>query len=77
MRTPQLVWQSPIFDRERVIYQNYFGYADKENELSVDADTVLSGGLQQSFWWVSVMQLWEQENLVRLRYQSVFELSDF
>lgn len=22
-----------IFDRERVIYQNYFGYADKENEL--------------------------------------------
>lgn len=53
-----------IFDRERVIYQNYFGYADKENELSVDADTVFEwGSATKLLVWVSVMQLWEQGEL--------------
>lgn len=50
-----------IFDRNRVIYENSFGYADVENQLKVDSQTVFDWGSSSKLLvWVSVMQLWEQ-----------------
>ena len=53
-----------VFDRNSVVYQNQFGYADKENNLPVDEDTVFEwGSATKLLVWVSVMQLWEQGEL--------------
>jgi CubicO group peptidase (beta-lactamase class C family) len=53
-----------IFDADQDIYQNYFGYADKENGISVGADTVFEwGSATKLLVWVSVMQLYEQGKL--------------
>ena len=53
-----------VFDRDSVVYQNQFGYADKENNLLVDEDTVFEwGSATKLLVWVSVMQLWEQGDI--------------
>ena len=50
-----------VFDRDGMIYENSFGYADVENGVAVDADTVFEWGSTTKLTvWVSVMQLWEQ-----------------
>jgi hypothetical protein len=53
-----------VFDTSEVIYSGYFGYADKENGVAVDQDTVMEwGSATKLLVWVSVMQLWEQGKL--------------
>jgi CubicO group peptidase (beta-lactamase class C family) len=53
-----------IFDTDQDIYQNYFGYADQENGISVGEDTVFEwGSATKLLVWVSVMQLYEQGKL--------------
>lgn len=50
-----------VFDESEVIYSGYFGYADKENDVAVNQDTVMEwGSATKLLVWVSVMQLWEQ-----------------
>lgn len=53
-----------VFRRNSVIYRNYFGYADKENRVKVDENTVMEwGSVTKLLVWVSAMQLWEQDKL--------------
>ena len=53
-----------VFRRDSVLYRNYFGYADKENRVPVDENTVMEwGSVTKLLVWVSAMQLWEQEKL--------------
>lgn len=53
-----------VFDRCSVIYDGYFGYANKEEGLAVDEQTVMEwGSVTKLTVWVSVMQLWEQGKL--------------
>lgn len=53
-----------VFRKDSVIYQGHFGYADKENRIPVDEDTVMEwGSVTKLLVWVSTMQLWEQGEL--------------
>ena len=53
-----------VYDGNGVIYQNNFGYADKENNIEVDEQTVFDwGSTSKLFIWISVMQLVEQGKL--------------
>ncbi|MBR1692590.1 MAG: beta-lactamase family protein, partial [Lachnospiraceae bacterium] len=53
-----------VFDKEKSLYTNYFGYADKEAGIAVDHDMVIEwGSVTKLLVWVSVMQLWEQGQL--------------
>ena len=53
-----------IFHENDTIYQNYFGYADKENQIAVDENTVMEwGSVTKVLVWVSAMQLCEQGKL--------------
>lgn len=53
-----------VFRRDSVLYRNYFGYADTENRVKVDENTVMEwGSVTKLLVWVSAMQLWEQEKL--------------
>lgn len=53
-----------VYDRNGVIYQNGFGYADKENDIIIDGNTVYDwGSISKLFIWISVMQLVEQGKL--------------
>lgn len=50
-----------VFDTERMIYQNSFGYSDVENRVPVDSGTVFEwGSVSKLLLWLSVMQLWER-----------------
>ena len=50
-----------VLDRSDILYENYVGYADRENDLSVTEETVFEwGSTSKLLVWVSVMQLWEQ-----------------
>ncbi|MBR3279823.1 MAG: beta-lactamase family protein [Lachnospiraceae bacterium] len=50
-----------VFDRDGIIYENGFGFADRENNIAADADTVYEwGSVTKLTVWVSVMQLYEQ-----------------
>ena len=51
-----------IFDKDgQTIYQNNFGYVDKEKKLAVDDNSVFEWGSATKLTvWVSVMQLWEE-----------------
>lgn len=50
-----------VLNAEGTIYKNYFGYADIENGIAVDENTVLEwGSATKMLVWVSVMQLYEQ-----------------
>lgn len=53
-----------VFNRDGILYENYFGYANKKKNLRVDKDTVFEwGSVTKLITWVSVMQLWEQGQL--------------
>ena len=53
-----------VYDSDGVIYQNGFGYADKENNVAVDNQTVYDwGSTSKLFIWISAMQLVEQGKL--------------
>lgn len=50
-----------VFNGEQEIASGYYGYADKENNIEVDKDTVFEwGSASKLMVWVSVMQLVEQ-----------------
>ena len=51
-----------VIDKDgQTIYQNNFGYMDKENKQAVDDNSVFEwGSMTKITVWVSVMQLWEK-----------------
>ena len=50
-----------VFDKNGIIYSNYFGYADKEKKIKLEKNQVLDwGSISKTLIWVSVMQLKEQ-----------------
>lgn len=50
-----------VFDRDGVIYQNYFGYVDIENQTPAEKENVFEwGSATKTLVWISVMQLMEQ-----------------
>ena len=50
-----------VLNAEGTVYKNYFGYADIENGIAVDENTVFEwGSATKMLVWVSVMQLYEQ-----------------
>lgn len=53
-----------VYDGDSVIYQNGFGYTDKENNILVDEQTVYDwGSTSKLLIWISVMQLVEQDKI--------------
>ena len=54
-----------VFDKDgNTLYQNNFGYMDKEKKLAVDDNSVFEwGSTTKIMVWVSVMQLWEEGKL--------------
>lgn len=54
-------FSTAVFREDEILYQGAFGYADRENRISADADTVYEwGSVSKTLVWVSVMQLWEK-----------------
>lgn len=50
-----------IFDKEDVIYQNYFGFTNKAEKIFADENSVFEwGSVTKTLVWISVMQLWEE-----------------
>lgn len=50
-----------VFDNSETIYQSNYGYADIDNKLTVDENTVYEwGSVSKLLVWISVMQLYEQ-----------------
>ncbi len=53
-----------VFDADHDIARGYYGYADKENGLAVDDDTVFEWGSgSKIIAWICVMQMYEQGKL--------------
>ena len=54
-----------VFDKDgNTLYQNNFGYMDKEEKLAVDDSSVFEWGSTTKITvWVSVMQLWEERKI--------------
>ncbi len=53
--------ETVIFDKNGTIYQENFGYMDKEKVIKADDDSVFEwGSAGKLMVWVSVMQLWEK-----------------
>lgn len=53
-----------VFDASQDIARGYYGYADKENGIAVDEDTVFEWGSgSKVIAWVCVMQMYEQGKL--------------
>lgn len=53
-----------VFDGEGVIYNGYYGYADIENNVYADEQTVYEwGSTSKILVWTSVMQQWERGNI--------------
>lgn len=53
-----------VFHEQETLYTGYFGYADKEQGIHFDEETVVEwGSATKLFVWVSAMQLWEQGKL--------------
>lgn len=53
-----------VFDSEGTIFTDYYGYADIENHIAADENTVYDwGSVSKLLVWTSVMQLWEQGKL--------------
>ena len=53
-----------VFKGNEVVYKNYFGEADKENNIPADDSAVYEwGSITKTLIWVSVMQLWEEGKL--------------
>lgn len=67
-----------VYDGNGVIYQNDFGYADKENKIRVDAQTVYDwGSTSKLLIWISVMQLVEQGKLICRKISGTIFRTDF
>ena len=50
-----------VIDGEGVIFNGYYGFSDMENNIKVDADTVMEwGSISKLQVWISVMQLKEK-----------------
>lgn len=59
-----VAFNTAVFCKDELLYQGAFGYADRENNIAADADTVYEwGSITKTLVWVSVMQLWEQGKL--------------
>ncbi|MBR5359270.1 MAG: beta-lactamase family protein [Lachnospiraceae bacterium] len=55
-----------VTDRNGEIYKGYFGYADMENHIPVDQDTVMEwGSISKIQVWICVMQL-KEKGLIEL-----------
>ena len=53
-----------VFDGEGVIYDGYYGFADIENSVPADEETVYEwGSTSKMLVWTSVMQQWERGNI--------------
>lgn len=53
-----------IFSEDNILYEGYHGYADKENQITVDKNTVMEwGSATKILVWVSAMQLVEEGKL--------------
>ena len=53
-----------VFTRDHVLLEKYYGYANIEEGLAVDADTVFEwASITKTMVWVSAMQLYEQGKL--------------
>ena len=53
-----------VFDSDGVIYNGYYGYADIENDVKADEQTVYEWGSTSKMpVWTSVMQQWERGNI--------------
>lgn len=53
-----------VFDADSVLYEGYYGYADMENGIPADAETVYEwASCSKLLVWVAVMQQWEQGKL--------------
>ena len=53
-----------VFDGNGVIYNGYYGYADIENSIPADDETVYEwGSTSKMMVWTSVMQQWERGNI--------------
>lgn len=53
-----------VFCRDGVIYNGYYGYADIENSVPADEQTVYEwGSTSKILVWISVMQQWERGNI--------------
>ena len=53
-----------VYDRDQIIYENYFGYLDKEAGLKTGFDSVYEwGSISKLLVWVSIMQLYEDGKL--------------
>lgn len=53
-----------VYDRDETIYENSFGYANKESNLLSNANTVYEwGSISKLMVWISVMQLYEEGKL--------------
>ena len=57
-------FETSVFCGDDVIYTGCFGYADRENNVLADEETVYEwGSVSKTMIWVSVMQLYEQGKL--------------
>lgn len=53
-----------VFDADGVIHNGYYGYADIENGIPTDADTIYEwASCSKLLVWGAVMQQWERGNL--------------
>ncbi len=53
-----------VFKGDEVLYTNYLGYSDYENDIPADEDSAYEwGSVSKTLIWVSAMQLWEQGKL--------------
>ncbi len=53
-----------VFTSDKILYDGYFGFSDKENDIPFDEETVVEwGSITKLTVWVSVMQLYEQKKL--------------
>ncbi len=56
-----VAFSTAVFTKDELLYQGAFGYADRENQIAADEDTVYEwGSVTKLTVWVSVMQLYEQ-----------------
>lgn len=53
-----------VFGRDGIIYNGYYGYADIDNNVPADDQTIYEwGSTSKILVWISVMQQWERGNI--------------
>ena len=53
-----------VFTGDRILFENFYGYANEAEDLVIDSDTVFKwGSITKSLVWISVLQLSEQGKL--------------